>query len=210
MLAYVKNGSIYGYLQERTAFGISDDGKLYQGFCPDGVSGINYPANMSGSDLEALGFVEVVTTGEAKDSRYYYTGETLSMVDGVPTRTISSVLKPDDQLRNQRLSELAQLRYNTETGGMVVSGMPVKTDDRSKSLLNGALALCQAVPSTTINWKTDAGFVSLTAAQISAIAVAVGQFVQACFTNEAAHSTAIAGLSGVAIIDYDITTGWPT
>jgi hypothetical protein len=76
-------------------------------------------------------------------------------------------------------------RRAKENGGITVSGVTVQTDTESRTNLNGAVAL-----NTSIDWKTDAGFVTLTAAQISAIATAVGQHVQKCFSAEKAVTEA--------------------
>lgn len=70
-------------------------------------------------------------------------------------------------------------RREKENGGITVSNVTVQTDVESRASLLGAVQL-----NTSIDWKTDTGFVTLTAAQISAIATAVGQHVQKCFSAE--------------------------
>lgn len=76
-------------------------------------------------------------------------------------------------------------RRTRETEGMTVSGVTVQTDVESRASLLGAVQL-----GTSIDWKTDSGFVTLTASQISAIASAVGQHVQKCFSAEKTVSDA--------------------
>lgn len=70
-------------------------------------------------------------------------------------------------------------RREKENGGITVSGVTVQTDTETRASLLGAVQL-----NTSIDWKTDAGFVTLTATQISGIATAVGQHVQKCFSAE--------------------------
>lgn len=215
MHASIRNGSIVSYVREGEAFGMDADGKVYYPCCPDNVDGINYAADWnlrySVAEKAAIGIAELVIVGQRKSDVFYWNNEVDSVINGVPTRTVTATLKDIAMLKASRLAELAQHRYSVETGGMTVNGMKVATDDRSKSLINGAFNLCQSVPATTVQWKTDAGFVSLSAAQVAAIAVAIGQFVQACFTAEATHIDAINALAtGQAVLDYDITTGWPT
>lgn len=70
-------------------------------------------------------------------------------------------------------------RREKENGGITVSGVTVQTDVESRASLLGAKEL-----GVSIDWKTDAGFVTLTATQISAIATAVGTHVQKCFSAE--------------------------
>ena len=75
-------------------------------------------------------------------------------------------------------------RYAVETGGIVIDGMRVMTDRQSQSLITGAYNYVQANPDVTVKFKTAAGFVELTAAQMTAIANAVGAHVQASFAAE--------------------------
>jgi hypothetical protein len=91
----------------------------------------------------------------------------------------------------------AFVRYAKETGGITVSGVAMPTDRETQTQLAGANSYVQATPSATIQWKLANGsFVSLSAAQISAIATAVAAHVQACF---AAEATLVAGIAAGSI-----------
>lgn len=70
-------------------------------------------------------------------------------------------------------------RRSKVDGGITVNSVAVRTDLESRNALLGAVQLNQS-----INWKTDNGFVELTAEQLSAIATAVGLHVQKCFDAE--------------------------
>ncbi|QEL21718.1 DUF4376 domain-containing protein [Bosea sp. F3-2] len=83
------------------------------------------------------------------------------------------------------ISYAASTRFTKETGGIEVAGSPIATDRESQAMISGAFALVQAQPDTTIRFKTPTGFVALTAAQMSAVAVSVAQHVQASFGLEA-------------------------
>ena len=101
---------------------------------------------------------------------------------------------------------IAACRYIAETSGTVVAGMPIATDDRSKTLINGAALRAYRSTDYVLRWKTSEGFVDLTAAQVLAIADAVSEHVQLCFDREDALL--------VAVADGSITTemleeGWP-
>lgn len=84
----------------------------------------------------------------------------------------------------QLLAYTANARYLKTIGGVVVNGLQVATDDGTQAKLIGAFNLVTANPNITINWKLPSGFITLNAAQITAIANAVGLFVQACFAAE--------------------------
>lgn len=79
----------------------------------------------------------------------------------------------------------AAARYAKETAGIAVGNAQIATDRDSQGMVAGAYAYVQANPSVTTNFKTASGFVSLSAAQITSIAMAVGGHVQACFAAEA-------------------------
>lgn len=79
----------------------------------------------------------------------------------------------------------ADKRWRLETGGITVGGAPVRTDRESQAMINGAFALAKDSPSTSILFKTAAGFASLNADAIVGIGRAVAAHVQACFAAEA-------------------------
>ena len=86
-----------------------------------------------------------------------------------------------EELKEAKKAEIAAARYGAEIAG--VSG--IRTDRESQSLITGA-ALKASMDSTySCRWKTEAGFVTLTAAQIIAVADAVRAHVQSCFDHEA-------------------------
>jgi hypothetical protein len=80
----------------------------------------------------------------------------------------------------------ATKRYTIETGGIVINGISVMTDRASQSLITGAYNYVDANPDITVQFKTTAGFVELTATQVNAVANAVAAHVQASFAAEGA------------------------
>ncbi len=82
------------------------------------------------------------------------------------------------------LAYAATRRFVIETGGIILNSMPVMTDRESQSLITGAHSYVQANPDITVRFKTAAGFIELTATQMTAIANTVGAHVQACFAAE--------------------------
>ncbi|WPZ36714.1 DUF4376 domain-containing protein [Thalassobaculum sp. OXR-137] len=85
-----------------------------------------------------------------------------------------------------------QHRWEVETGGITVSGVPVATDALTQAKLSGARQLAQDDDQITIKWKSaDGTWVTLDATAVTAIARAVGLHVQACFAQEEALHAAI-------------------
>jgi len=83
------------------------------------------------------------------------------------------------------LAKLASSRYEAETAGITVNGATIATDRTSQALITGAALKATQDGTYTCQWKTAQGFVTLTAAQIIAIADAVRDHVQGCFDAEA-------------------------
>lgn len=102
----------------------------------------------------------------------------------------------------------AAKRYAVEVGGVSIGGIGMPTDRDTQAKLTAAFLLAQANPTTTFSWKTSAGFVTLTTAQVAQIAVAVGAFVQSAYATEAVVQAAIVagGITTTAQID---AAAWP-
>ena len=124
---------------------------------------------------------------------------------------VRAALPTLDELRALKLSELAALRWERETGGTLFNGMPVATDAVSQTKYIGAVVGAQIDPDTIINWKmADGSFVSLDAQSITAVAMAVRAHVQACFDREAEMKTQIeAATTAEELAALDLNTGWP-
>jgi hypothetical protein len=101
---------------------------------------------------------------------------------------------------------IANERYKREIAGIVLAGMPIETDDRSKTLIAGAALKAMRDPDFVLRWKTPAGFVDLPAAQVLMIADAVSDHVQACFNRE---STLLDALAAGTFAESMLAEGWP-
>ncbi|WP_395599536.1 DUF4376 domain-containing protein [Pseudomonas sp. A1437] len=101
---------------------------------------------------------------------------------------------------------IAARRYAAETSGTMIAGMPIDTDDRSKTLINGSALRAYRSTDYVLRWKTSDGFVDLPAAQVLAIADAVSEHVQLCFDREDVLLGAVADGSITAEM---LEEGWP-
>jgi hypothetical protein len=100
----------------------------------------------------------------------------------------SQIITPEDKFnkaKEAKYQAIASDRYANETAGITVDNIKIKTDRESQALITGAALQALQDSTYTCQWKTEAGFVSLTAEQIQGVAVAVRQHVQACFDREA-------------------------
>lgn len=164
----------------------------------------------SAEDLAAIGAVAVNRAARpAVDERYYRVTE--QQVEHVITYDVVALPVADILLR--RLRDLAATRYTVETAGILLGGAVIRTDEASQAKINGAYSLVQRVPETMVDWKGANGWTQLNAAQMTAIATAAGQHVQACYSAERGHAEALAALAAAEdvedLIAYDIEDGWP-
>lgn len=101
----------------------------------------------------------------------------------------------------------ASKRWAVETGGVLVDGALVATDDRSKTLITGARIKADADPDHVVRWKgADGNFVPISAPQIIALSEAVFSHVDACFAAEADLVAAISSGEITSVAEID---AWP-
>ncbi|WP_081048561.1 DUF4376 domain-containing protein [Xanthomonas translucens] len=119
-----------------------------------------------------------------------------------------SAAQPPADMRAELRRQVTAMRWQKETGGITVGGMPVNTGLDDQNRIASVLAVI-ALGMETVDFKISTGWVTLTAVEIQAVAKAVGTHVQACFSAERAHHAAIAKLDSAAAASYDVSSGWP-
>ena len=131
------------------------------------------------------------------------------------TKTVSEPLVSFDSLKEEKLSKLASYRYKIEVAGLSLNSMTISTDRQAQALIHGARTIAESRikenDNRVFDFKTKSGWVELTSEQIVLIADAVGDHVQACFTNEKYHGEKIKDLlTSKELEAYDYTSGWPS
>lgn len=89
-----------------------------------------------------------------------------------------------EELRTQKKAEIASARFEAETEGTTVNGVLIDTGRDSQALITGAALAAIIDGEYSLNWKTGAGFIHLSAPEIIAVAQAVRAHVQSCFDRE--------------------------
>lgn len=118
MHAVIKNNDIVQQIQPFTRLIV--DGNDY---------GSNWSVNMTAQELAAIGVVEIVEQPEA-DQRFYWTGSSVELLDGVPTRVQTATPKELEQLKTDWTSQV-KATANTmlaQTDWAVVRKMDIGTD----------------------------------------------------------------------------------
>ena len=120
---------------------------------------------------------------------------------------------PVSNAKSQALANLATIRFEKQSSGMKYQNTIIATDTSSQALLNGAYNLALHDSTTTIQFKSQNGWMTITAEQIIQLAIGVGKFIQQCFSVEKIHSDRIMAMSTTEqVIDYvdtKIQNGWP-
>ena len=125
-----------------------------------------------------------------------------------------------DAARTAAMTKVAARRWQAETGGIIVQGMPIPTDRESQGLITGAATGCLIDPAQVVRWKTGATdehgtpiFVELGSDAIKAVGLAVRGHVQACFDVEAAKCAEVAAKTTAADLTEwlanSLDVGWP-
>lgn len=149
------------------------------------------------------------TAGQPDPEARWYESGTLYVV-GVDQADLEAALVAYDSqsvLRARAAARIAARRYQAETRGIVINGMPIDTGRDSQGLIAGAALAAVIDPQYTVRWKAAHGqFVELTAQQVIGVATAVREHVQACFDREA---ELLAELDAGTFADGMLEEGWP-
>ena len=105
-------------------------------------------------------------------------------------------------------------RWEVMTGGIslpggIQVGTTIDVQNRITSVVANA-ALAGLTDADEVDFKAESGWVQITIGQVKAIAGAIGQFVQACYTAERIHHETIDLLTTAQELNaYDVNAGWP-
>ena len=138
-------------------------------------------ANYSDAMAQA-GNGEALLVGVAVSSATYR----IAIQNGLPVPILLAPTSPSlDDLKASSKAEVAQRRWEIECGGILINGMTVATDDRSKVLITSAYMRATSDASFTARWKAvDGSWVQLNAAQLIGIYGAMFSWVDQCFARE--------------------------
>lgn len=118
-------------------------------------------------------------------------------------------------------SAVTALRWLHETGGITLpNGVHVATGIDDQNRITSVIANAELAGVEVVDFKAASGWVSISVADLKAVAAAIALHVQQCFSAERAHHEAIDALAAqhaedeqalqAALQAYDIEQGWPT
>lgn len=94
-------------------------------------------------------------------------------------------------------------RFAAETGGIVVNGVQIDTSRDSQNMIANAHSYIVNSGASSSRFKSQSGWMTLSAGEVKNIALAVGAHVQSCFDQEAEVDRLIAAatINNFAMID---------
>lgn len=125
--------------------------------------------------------------------------------DGTISKVAPAPPTPEEIAQQWALT-IANTRYEHEISGIVVQGMSIATDDRSKALITSAALKAMRNPEHVLSWKTSDGFVELSGSRLLDVADAVNEHVQACFGRE---NELLVALAAGQFTEAMLSESWP-
>lgn len=198
--------------------------KIYKPNTPNQLIVGAWPKRVTTPDGKTIeGFNKAVEAGNINPNDYDWWELTPdnSTPARIQTQSTSTYTKNGNVYEEQKTYSLAanfkdilsdyitEKRYEKEIGGLEVNGLTIKTDRESQSMIIGATVLIG--DGETLKWKTEAGFVDLSGAQIKAIATLVRNHIQACFNREAELLAELENVTEETALAFEqaVTLFWP-
>ena len=134
----------------------------------------------------------------------------VELVGGIYHARYTITPLPVEQVRATLMQAVSAKRWAVETGGLTLAGgATVGTTIDDQNRITSVIANAQLAGVTSVDFKAQSGWVTLSLDHMRGIAGAIALHVQACFSAERAHHEAIAAASETELMAYDINTGWP-
>ena len=183
------------------------NGSLFDVSKPVDIDGIQYPSGWferaSPEVLAKFGISEVAEA-IALNPDFYYSN---MQANG----TFINAEKPIEAIRAFLLNKVSAKRKQVEAQGIKIGNSIIATDRDSQAMVGNAYSSLKNGLVSSINFKSDSGFVNFDLAGFEVIAKAVAEHIQSCFTIEMNHVVALSdmNLTFVQLIAYDVEAGWP-
>lgn len=158
------------------------------------INDVWYPqdieAKWSSNELAAIGLY-IPLPAEPVPEGKRSTGTAVQRVNG-DVKFVHALEDIPAPTKQELLAYAAEKRWEKEASGVTVNGVVVMTDERSQGLINGAYNMAKENSELTFEFKAASGWLTLDAATVIAIGMAVGAHVQTCFAIEKAVAAAVA------------------
>lgn len=170
---------------------------------------LNFKANPE--LMKKYGFKELIDSPVEFDANYQtYTVSYVEDADTI-TKQYSIVYLPIETLKEVKLKELADYDISEDVNGFILNDKTAWFDKDTRAALSTSIESALLLGESTITFVVNDKEFSIDIPKAKQMLAAVQRYADKCFLVTEAHKRAIKGLTEVEeIINYDVTTGYPT
>jgi hypothetical protein len=182
--------------------------------------GITFGANANDDEYREHGYYPVVDDAQTWSEHYQRVADYLYEIDSENQNVIRVKIIEEIPLAERKAAMRAQLKATRrikEEGGITLNGARIATDRESQAMITGALKAFDAdILNGEIDFKGEPDengndtWISIDSATCLALATAVANHVQQCFSYERMLSEMIAGAeTHEDLNEIDLENNWP-
>lgn len=170
---------------------------------------LNFKANPE--LMKKYGFKELIDSPVEFDANYQtYTVSYVEDADTI-TKQYDIIYLPIETLKEVKLKELADYDFSEDVNGFILNDKTAWFDKENRAALSTSIESASLLGETTITFVVNDKEFSIDIPKAKQMLAAVQRYADKCFLITEAHKRAIKGLTEAEeIINYDVTTGYPT
>ena len=170
---------------------------------------LNFKANPE--LMKKYGFKELIDSPVEFDANYQiYIVSYVEDADTI-TKQYSITYLPIETLKEVKLKELADYDISEDVNGFILNDKTAWFDKDTRAALSTSIESASLLGETTITFVVNDKEFSIDIQSAKQLLAAVQRYADKCFLVTEAHKRAIKGLSEAeSIVNYDVTTGYPT
>lgn len=170
---------------------------------------LNFKANPE--LMKKYGFKELIDSPVEFDANYQT--YKVSYVEDADTiiKQYDIIYLPIETLKEVKLKELADYDISEDINGFILNDKTAWFDKDTRAALSTSIESASLLGETTITFVVNDKEFSIDISTAKQMLAAVQRYADKCFLITEAHKRAIKGLTEAEeIINYDVTTGYPT
>lgn len=170
---------------------------------------LNFKANPE--LMKKYGFKELIDSPVEFDANYQtYTVSYIEDEDTI-TKQYSIIYLPIETLKEVKLKELADYDISEDVNGFILNDKTAWFDKDTRAALSTSIESASLLGESTITFVVNDKEFSIDIPKAKQMLAAVQRYADKCFLVTESHKRAIKGLTEAEeIINYDVTTGYPT
>lgn len=161
--------------------------------------------------MKKYGFKELIDSPVEFDANYQtYTVSYIEDEDTI-TKQYSIIYLPIETLQEVKLKELADYDISEDVNGFILNDKTAWFDKDTRAALSTSIESALLLGESTITFVVNDKEFSIDIPTAKQMLAAIQRYADKCFLVTEAHKRAIKGLSeSEDVINYDVTTGYPT